>query len=327
MGGERNEDSMRKRTFFLIVVVNILITMGVAYAVITLSSQPEAGTSGQPLVITVPVLVTATTDPNAGPVVRIITATPLPGSISALPTGILETPQPDTANPTLEAEAQGVQPGDENTVLATTALPANCIIHTVEANDTPFGIAEIYGVSGFDLMAVNGLDEASATSLQIGDQLIVPLEGCELTRQEVFPEPTTEAVQVEPTNETASEAEVTATVRPTLTLPPTASSAQVEIVEVISPGDVTAEGVSIRNAGNMVNMNGWTLTDADGTEYTFGERLLFSNGRIVLYTRIGQDTPAVLFWNRSTAVLGEPGDVLTLRDANGVVQSTYRLPE
>jgi hypothetical protein len=315
---------MRKRTFFLIVVLNILITMGVAYAVISLTAQPQSA-SGQPLVITVPVLVTMTTDPNAGPVVRVITATPLPGSIGVLPTGILETPLPGTANPTLEAEAQGVQPGDESAVLVTTALPPNCILHTVEANDTPFGIAEIYGVSGFDLMEVNGLSEATATSLQIGDQLIVPLEGCTLTRQEVFPEVATPTV--ENIEDVATSVESTPTVRPTLTLPPTASSAQVEIVEVISAGDVTAEGVAIRNVGNTINLNGWTLTDAEGTAYTFTDRLLFSNARVVLYTRIGQDTPAVLFWNRSTAVFGEPGDVLTLKDANGVVQSTYRLPE
>lgn len=315
---------MRKRTFFLIVVLNVLITMGVAYAVISLTSQPASGTSGQPLVITVPVLVTATTDPNAGPVVRVITATPLPGSIGALPTGILETSQPGAANPTLEAEAQGVQPGGEAAGFTTTALPPNCILHTVEANDTPFGIAEIYGVSGFDLMEVNGLDETSATNIQIGDQLIVPLEGCTLTLQEVFPE-TPEPI-AEATQEAVPGVESTVTPRPTLTLPPTASSAQVEIVEVISAGDVTAEGVAIRNVGNTINLNGWTLTDGEGNEYTFTERLLFSNARVVLYTRIGQDTPAVLFWNRSTAVLGEPGDVLTLRDANGVVQSTYRLP-
>lgn len=315
---------MRKRTFFLIVVLNILITMGVAYAVISLTSQPTTSTSGQPMVITVPVLVTATTDPNAGPVVRVITATPLPGSIGALPTGILETTQPGAANSTLGAEAQGVQPGGEETGFATTALPPNCILHTVEANDTPFGIAEIYGVSGFDLMAVNGLDETSATNIQIGDQLIVPLEGCTLTLQEVFPE--TPAPIAETTEEAVPGVESTPTPRPTLTLPPTASSAQVEIVEVISAGDVTAEGVAIRNVGNTINLNGWTLTDGEGNEYTFTERLLFSNARVVLYTRIGQDTPAVLFWNRSTAVLGEPGDVLTLRDANGVVQSTYRLP-
>lgn len=317
---------MRKRTFFAIVIVNVLITMGVAFAVISLNSQQQPGVSGQPLVITVPVLVTATADANAATRIVIVTATPLPGSV-ILPTGIIETPQPGVANPTLESQAQGVQPGGETDVAnATTALPPNCIIHTVEEGDTPFGIAEIYGVSGFDLMKVNGLDEASATNIQIGDELVVPLEGCELTRADVFPDAPTEVPSpAEATLEVTTD-ETTPTPRPTLTLPPTASSAQVEIVEVISPGDVTAEGITIRNVGNMINLNGWVLSDATGNEYQFSERLLFSNAGIVLYTRIGQDTPAVLFWNRSTAVLGEAGDVLTLRDANGVVQSTYRLP-
>ncbi|MBZ0288682.1 MAG: lamin tail domain-containing protein, partial [Anaerolineae bacterium] len=122
-------------------------------------------------------------------------------------------------------------------------------------------------------------------------------------------------------------AETTAepTVRPTLTLPPTAASAQLQIVQVVAPGDVTAEGIVIRNNGESINIKDWTLSDSNGNIYTFNERLLFSNASITLFTRTGQDTAIVAFWNRNTPLFSDPGNVLTLTDANGVVQSTYRV--
>jgi hypothetical protein len=52
---------------------------------------------------------------------------------------------------------------------------------------------------------------------------------------------------------------------------------------------------------------------------------VFSNASITLFTRTGQDTPILLFWNRSSPVFA-PGDVVTLADNNGVAQSTFRIP-
>jgi formylglycine-generating enzyme required for sulfatase activity len=115
------------------------------------------------------------------------------------------------------------------------------------------------------------------------------------------------------------------TVRPTITLPPTAANAVINIVEVVRPGDVTAEGVSIRYTGNIVSIGGWTLSDADGNTYTFAEQRLFQNAQITLYTRVGTNTPVALYWGRDTAVFAA-GDTVTLRDAQGNVQSTYRIP-
>jgi murein DD-endopeptidase MepM/ murein hydrolase activator NlpD len=210
-----------------------------------------------------------------------------------------------------------------------TALPANCILHTLESGDTPFGIAEIYGASGFDVMEINGLNDESATALQIGDVLIVPLEGCSLTRADVAPETTADAESAaestaEATAETTGEA---ASARPTLTLPPTAVNAQVEIVSVLNPGDITAEGVEIRNRGGAVDLNGWTLSDGDDNTFTFPAQRVFTNAQITVFTRAGQNTPIALYWGQRAAVFGEPGDIVTLADANGVVQSTYRIAQ
>lgn len=277
-------------------------------------------------IVTVEVLVTATPDPNATVPVRIITATPLPGSIGALPTGVLESTDGPTRNaPTLDPELLGASAALQETA---TALPQNCILHTVAAGDTPFGIAEIYGSNGFELMAVNGLTEQSATGLQIGDVLIVPLEGCALTAADLNP-PTataTAAAAAEQTAEATDESteEAQPTVRPTLTLPPTAVNAQVEIVRIISAGDITAEGVEIRNLGGVVDMTGWTLSDGGENTFTFPEQRLFTNGMVTVFTRVGQNTPIALYWGRSSAVWDD-GEIITLSNRSGVVQASQRL--
>jgi len=317
---------MRRRSLIVFVILNVFISLAVAYGVISLLN-PQNQQNPSQVVITVPILVTATTDPNFTPEVRIITATPLPGSIGVLPTGILETAAaPSTPFVTIDAAAlSGALSGD--TALQTTAtnLPPNCILHVIGDGDTPFGIAEQYGVSGFDVMEINGLDDEAAARLQIGQVLIIPLEGCPLTAADLAVEPTVETEDTaEATEEAASSVTPTATIRPTLTLPPTATNAQVEIAEVAGAGQINSESVVIRNVGNNINMKGWTLSDADGNTYTFAERILFSNGLVSIFSRVGQDTAIALFWNRTSAVFA-PGDVVTLRDANGVVQSTYRI--
>ena len=97
-----------------------------------------------------------------------------------------------------------------------------------------------------------------------------------------------------------------------------------QILGIEKAGDVTAEGVRIRNTGNTVNVTGWTLTDTEGTEYTFGEQLIFSNTEVTIYTRAGQNTPIALYWGLDKPVW-QRGDVVTLRDARGQVQATLRV--
>ncbi|MEM6530186.1 MAG: lamin tail domain-containing protein, partial [Chloroflexota bacterium] len=202
-----------------------------------------------------------------------------------------------------------------------------------------------------------------AVALQIGDQLIVPLPNCDLTQiipatetpaptvdevateeatEEIAEETTEEATEEtaqEPTEEVTEEITSTPTLSPTpaptetptptLTatpfVAPTSPSAQIEIVEIISPGDITAEGVTILNRGSVVDITGWVLADAQGNEFIFPEQRLFTNGSITVYTRAGENTPSVFYWGRSGAVWGEEGDVATLTDAGGRVQSSVRI--
>lgn len=113
---------------------------------------------------------------------------------------------------------------------------------------------------------------------------------------------------------------------PTITLIPTATDAQVEIVRVEGAGDVTAEQVLIRNNGRVINLNGWTLSDAEGNTYIFAERNLFTNGEITIRTGEGEDTSLILFWDQTAPIFGEPRDVAVLKNADGEVQAILRLP-
>jgi hypothetical protein len=264
----------------------------------------------------------------------VITTTPLPGQVAALPTGLVETQPAGTLAPlpTLDATALGGALQASSPLQGTaTALPQNCILHVIKEGDTPFGVALQYNADPFALLEINNLNDERARGLQIGDVLIVPLEGCPLTAADVSAAtatPTAAAVEtaLDATAEVTADVSPTASVAPTITLPPTAASAQVVIVEVLGAGDVTAEGVVIRNQGSTINLKDWRLSDDRGNVYTFAERLLFSNGQVTLYTRVGTDTAVALFWNKSAALFAQPGAVLTLRDAAGVVQSSFRVP-
>lgn len=251
----------------------------------------------------------------------------------------------------VNAEVAGDNPDLQSTA---NALPDGCILHVIEDGDAPFIVAEEYGANGFTLMAVNGLTEEDAVNLQIGDVIIVPLANCPV---EEFLDPT-ETPSVTPTpsdtpevsstptptetSETTEGATPTSTPNatepptdtpepptPTATrtpvLAPTAISAQVEIVEVISPGDITAEGIRIINNGAVVDITGWAITDAQGNEFVLPEQRLFTNGSITIFSRAGDNTPIQLFWGRSTPVWGDVDDVATLTDADGNVQSSVRI--
>ncbi len=173
--------------------------------------------------------------------------------------------------------------------------------------------------------------------MQPGDVLIVPLPGCPLaslaqtatqaaTEEPTLPPTDTATRTGQPTQPRATPTESPTPSRtPTATLPPTATNAQVEIVRVVSPGDINAEGVGIRNNGAVVDLTGWTLSTSSGDSYTFPQQRLFTGSELTVYTKVGTDTPTAKFWGRDTA-LWSSGSTLTLSDGKGKVQSTYIVP-
>jgi hypothetical protein len=298
---------------------------------LTVPASNSGAQSSAPQIITVPVLITATANPSVQPMVTIITATPQPGSIGALPTGVIDDVDAQATLPAAPTIDPDLLDADSVLQATVTALPDGCILHVLAEGEFPGLVAETYDVSVVDLMEINGLDEETARFLDIGDVLIVPLETCPLTPEQVASVTNVEANSVEDSPDVEATAETTAevtdepTVAPTSTLPPTAVNAQVEIGRVIRAGDITAEGLEIRNTGGVVNLTGWTLEDSAGNVYTFPTLQLFTNGLVTVYTRRGTNTPIVLYWGRSTAVWGEAGDTVTLRDDDGAVQATMRV--
>jgi LysM repeat protein len=320
---------MARRGLLTFVVFNVIVSAVVAFAVITLVDDGEGEVTERQ--VTFVVVHTATQNPNP-PTPIIITATPLPGELGrvGLPTEVLDG---TVVVPTVARDEAG------NIVAEVQALPENCIQHVIDEGDFPSVLAQEYDVDFFELMAVNNLTEETATQLQIGDVLIIPLEGCPL---EAFTQPTAEPTE-EATAEATAEANAeatedvgtptitltpTETIIPTVTLAPTAANAQVEIVEVIGAGDITSEGVVVRNNGNTIDISGWTLSDGDGNVFVFPEgRRLFSGAGVTIYSRQGEETPILFFWGRDTAVFGEPGDVVVLANRDGDAQATLRLPD
>jgi LysM repeat protein len=349
---------MRGRAL-LFILVNILVTVGVVLVVIAALNNRNQPTETAPVVITVPILVTATQNPNATPNVIIITATLQPGQV-ALPTEIIGEIQGSSANstriaaalPTVDSTLAAQTGQGEVLAAAETSLPEGCIPHVVQSGDSPFGIAEQYGADGFALMEINGLDDVAAANLQIGQVLIVPLEGCSLTAETVSatqtatglpspsatntpsPSPTSNVTPSSTPSATSTRtltstptATFTPSNTPTSTLPPTAENAKVQIVRVIDAGSVTGEGVEIRNNDTaVIDLSGWRLQDAQGNTYTFpDQRRLFGGGAITLFSRVGDDTPVVVFWDQETAMFTS-GEIIALINREGNAQSTFTVP-
>ena len=84
------------------------------------------------------------------------------------------------------------------------------------------------------------------------------------------------------------------------------------------------EWVEITNKGSSeVNMAGWTLTDAQNHTYTFPDFVLAAGAKVVVRTGEGDDSAENLFWNRSTSIWNNGGDLAVLKDPEGNIVSQY----
>ena len=314
-----------------------------AALVVACGNLPNNDPQVRTQLVTVEIIITATPDPNRTPDVVIITATLDPSRPQVnVPDDLVPTGSGNTAQNLQSADSTPLADTEAEVVDIYANLPDECVRYVVESGDTPFSIAQDFEVNGFLLLQVNGLTEETAVNLQIGDELIIPLEGCPLDDIPLpptetplpsetpivseTPTPTDGPTSTPTTRATATSAfSPTPTVTATITLPPTATNAQVEIAEIQNAGDVTSEGIVIRNPGSSIRITGWVLRDADGNEHTFREQIMFSNSALTLYTRAGDDTAIAHFWGLEEAVW-QPGDVVTLLDNQGRVQAAYRIP-
>jgi hypothetical protein len=84
------------------------------------------------------------------------------------------------------------------------------------------------------------------------------------------------------------------------------------------------EWVEISNMGSSdVSLAGWTLEDAQNHTYSFPDFSLSAGAKAKIRTGVGNDTSEDLFWNRSSSIWNNAGDVATLKDASGNIVSLY----
>ncbi|MBO9310204.1 MAG: lamin tail domain-containing protein [Chloroflexi bacterium] len=296
---------MSRRALFGYLLLNVFVTFTVMVGVL-LVNKARLSITPTPIRNLLRVIITATPDPNYTPpvVYVVVTATPVSG-VAVQPTPAEGAPRSAQSAPTLDPAL--LPAGLETAVSA----PSTCPTYTLVAGDTAGAIAQRYGVPLVDLMRANNLREADLTRLQIGQVFVIPIGGCGLAAATPTAAATPSATPLPPP---------TATDIPTLA----ADQLKVEITQIISPGDITQEGVEIRNiSGGVIQIGGWKLTDGKGNTYTFPEYQMFEGRRVVVYTRSGGNTPLALFWGLPSAIWGDPKQVAVILDAEGKVQARY----
>lgn len=317
---------MSRRALVGFIIVNIIVSLVVALGVISYdrANRPDEPSEGPTQIV----ILTATPIPgmNIQPGeyqstidalqltgtaiaqdaarVEVITATPFEEGVLVPTQAAVATIDPDILPPV----PTDLPPGEPSP----TPQDDGCVQHVIASGDTIIAIAQQYGVFPGDILIVNDMTEQDANRLQIGDVLIIPVEGCvELLTPTVPPEPTNTPFSLTRT-------------APTVTLPPTAVNAEVVIANVDGVGNVNSEVVEIRNLGNVVNMQGWTLSNERGDTYRFPEFRMQRDSRVLVLSRQGQNTPAALYWGRETAAWRD-GDTVSLSDSTGQVQATFTI--
>lgn len=332
----------RRQSAGLLLIVNVVVSLAVALGVAMLYDdfRPQEESRSRPTIV---IVLSPTPDPNqplsadqlqATVDVLSLTATAAARQMEALAaaqessgsSGSINPPPAATATsnnrsnlPTLPPEFIPSLPASLGQSSSSTGTGENlaapegsptpddgCERYYVQSGDNAGAIAQRYGVTLSSLFVLNGINDQ--TILRVGDELLIPSTGCQPDT------PPTATVTLRPTFNLTF-------VAPTVTLAPTAVDSQVAITEVLNPGDITAEQVSIQNLGGEINMAGWTLRDEQDNRYNFPELRLVPGSIIRVLTRTGTNTPGFLYWNQSSA-MWELGETISLYNAAGELQST-----
>ena len=177
-------------------------------------------------------------------------------------------------------------------------------LYTVQPGDSLYAIALELDIPMEAIMAANGISDPG--KLAVGQDLIIPSDDTIAAYEKGLVTPAG-----------SFEADETAT--------PEVEAPRVEIAGIDGePGDLETEAVRVLNSGGVAHLAGWKLDDGEGHVYIFPDFTLYS-GAVSVYTHTGQDTVIDLYWGLDEAVWFA-GKTITLRDPNGRVQSTFRIP-
>ena len=305
---QRPERQTRLLPQLIFLTLTFIAAVSGAYLALHIfSNQNER--SPIPQIITVEVIITATHLPT-----KLATLAPANGQRDQvdLPADIAAEARSGQAA-ALDPRALGARDAALSTPTPVIAggpvINSACEFYTVLAGDSPYFIALRKNVELADLLRVNGMTVDSATNLQIGQRLLIPHPGCRIDDRTGQPIPVAPA----------------ATPTPIVAATDTPVTSQFEIIEAVGIGDITAEAIRLQNNGAAVNISDWTLTDSAGNAYTFYDTLLFAQTSLILYTRSGTSTADARFWGRQESVW-EPGEEMTIRDAQGRILQTLTLP-
>ena len=207
--------------------------------------------------------------------------------------------QAATPTPDVMARIESLLP----TATATVPPSPTPMTYIVKAGDTLSSISRGLGISVDELMAANGL--RNADRLAVGQVLVIPI-----------------AVG-EPGAPTATPRQSSGS--PTATSYPAGQPSGVIIHGVEDMGDLERESVRLLNEGGEINLAGWMMDDGGSNLYVFPYLRFRNVGMIVIHTRSGEDTAIDLYWGLDEPVWS-PGDVITLRDPEGTVHSTFLIP-
>jgi len=208
--------------------------------------------------------------------------------------------------PTATVDVMARLASEVPTITATTPPTPTPVTYMVRSGDTLTDIALLYGVPIEKLMAANDLDNPDA--LEAGTTLIVPVEA-------------------PPPEADSSSPEDTSPIQSTNTPSPDAEGPNVTITGIEGAGDIETETVRLQNSGGEGSMAGWTLDDGGDHVYVFPEFTFFAAGAVDVHTREGPTNSSIdLYWGLDEAVW-TPGTVIYLRDADGVLQSTFVIPD
>jgi len=236
----------------------------------------------------------------------------------------------------IRPERVAVAPTPAKAALAATGAAAITptgapVVHVVVSGDTISGLALKYDVPEGDIVAANQLQNPNY--LTLGTELIIPVGGVAQITPTWTPQPTpTETpIPFEPpsANQTATalaELGVTATGLPTQ--PPATGEILIQITEIIEPGNADREAVVITNKGKqVVDLQGWTLSDTRGNSYEFPSFRLYAGGNVMVNTRLGQNgSPSVnqLYWGKLTPIW-RLGETATLKDTTEKVVANFAI--
>lgn len=204
--------------------------------------------------------------------------------------------QSSTAIPlALTSTPRSTVPTATTTRVPPTLVPSPTpVVYVVQPGDSLSGIALSFEISVDEITQANGIQDANV--IKVGQKLVIPGP---------TPIPT---------------ATVPPTPTPTPDLPP-----QLEIIDVVGRGALSAEMVIIANEGRGVALDQWTLRDAQGNVFLFPSIYVASGAEVRIHTGAGENTPQHLYWNRSAAAWEESGDTVILADERGVVHASISL--